>query len=131
MVMKADLVTGRSTTDASDMRAWTLAEDFDDWSLICCHKPHLDLLTDPGEFLLTHRVARIGPVTLAEIVVDSDLSMGRAESCDAFRVVLPVSGHMECVHRGVSVCPGPGNAAVCAPTQNDASSTTQALMRPG
>jgi hypothetical protein len=55
MVMKAELVTRRSTTDASDVRAWTLAEDFDDWSLICCHKPHLDLLTDPGEFLLTHR----------------------------------------------------------------------------
>jgi hypothetical protein len=88
---------------------------FDDWSLICCHKPHLDLLTDPGQFLLTHRVARVGLVTLAEIVVDSDLSMGRAELCDAFRVVVPVSGHMECVHRGVSVIPGPGNAAVRAP----------------
>ena len=97
------------------MRAWTLAENFDDWSLICCDKPHLDLLTDPAEFLLTHRVARMGPVTLAELVVDSDLSMGRAELCDAFRVVVLVSGHMECVHRGVSVRPGPGNAAVCAP----------------
>lgn len=113
--MKADRVTNRSTTDASDLRAWTRAENFDDWSLNCCHKPHLDLLTDPKKFVLTHRVARIGPIALAEVIVDSDLSMDRAELCDAFRVVVLVSGSMECVHGGVSVRLGLGNAAVAAP----------------
>jgi AraC-like DNA-binding protein len=112
---KAEQVTIQSTTDSSDTRAWTRAENFDDWSLTCCHKPHLDLLTDPEEFVLTHRVARIGPIALAEVIVDSDLSMDRAEYCDAFRVVVLVSGSMECVHGGVSVRPGLGNAAVAAP----------------
>jgi hypothetical protein len=108
-------VTERPTAHAADLRTWTLAEKFDDWSLICCRKPHLDLLSDPEEFSLTHRVARLGPVALAETIVGSDLSMDCAELCDAFRVVVLVSGHMECVHRGVSVCPPPGSAAVCAP----------------
>ncbi|GLE50730.1 AraC family transcriptional regulator [Mycobacterium montefiorense] len=108
-------MTNRSTTDASDLHAWTRSKNFDDWSLTCCQKPHLDLLTDPEEFRLTHRLARVGPITLAEVVVDADVSMDRAELCDAFRVVVLISGHMECVHRGVSVRPGPGNAAVAAP----------------
>jgi AraC-like DNA-binding protein len=108
-------VTNRSTTNVSDRHAWTRAENFDDWSLNCCRKPHLGLLTEREEFTLTHRVARIGPIALAEVIVDSDLSMDRTELCDAFRVVVLVSGQMECVHRGVSVRPGLGNAAVAAP----------------
>ena len=107
--------TSRSTTAVSDMHAWTRAENFDDWSLICCQKPHLDLLTDPAEFLLTHRLSRIGPIALAEFVVDGDMSMDRTDLCDAFRVSMLVAGHIEGVHKGESVRPGPGDIAVAAP----------------
>ncbi|ORX04873.1 hypothetical protein AWC29_13340 [Mycobacterium triplex] len=114
VVMKPDRLTNRST-DKSDLRVWTRPENFDDWSLCCCHKPHLDLLTDPEEFLLTHRVARIGPIAVAEVFFDSDVSTVRAELCDAFRVLVLVSGRMECVHAGVSLRPVLGNAVVAAP----------------
>ena len=115
MMVKAVRVTNRSTTDVPDLHAWTRVENFDDWSLGCCQKPHLGLLTNPEEFQLTHRVGRIGPIAFAEILVHSDVSMNRTELCDAFRVVMPVSGSVECVHRGVSVRPGRGGAVICAP----------------
>jgi AraC-like DNA-binding protein len=105
----------QSIVDALDMREWALAEKFDDFARMCCRKPHLNLLTDPDEFSLSHRVARMGSVLLAETIVGSDVSMDCAELCDAFRVVVLVSGHMECVHTGVSVCLGSGSAAVYAP----------------
>ncbi|OBA59943.1 hypothetical protein A5647_15830 [Mycobacterium sp. 1100029.7] len=97
------------------MHAWTRAENFDGWSLICCQKPHLDLLSDPAEFLLTQRLARIGSIALAEFIVDRDMSMDRIDHCDAFRVSMLVAGHIEGVHRGMSVRPGPGDIAVAAP----------------
>jgi hypothetical protein len=96
----------QSIVDALDMREWAMAERFDDFASMCCRKPHLNLLTDPDEFSLSHRVARMGSVLLAETIVGSGVSMDCAELCDAFRVVVLVSGHMECVHTGVSVCLG-------------------------
>ena len=105
----------QSIVDALDMREWAMAERFDDFASMCCRKPHLNLLTDPDEFSLSHRVARMGSVLLAETIVGSGVSMDCAELCDAFRVVVLVSGHMECVHTGVSVCLGSGSAVVYAP----------------
>ncbi|HTH86262.1 hypothetical protein, partial [Mycobacterium sp.] len=57
----------------------------------------------------------MGPVLLSEILVGSDLSMACGDMCDAYRVLVLVTGHTECVHRGVSVSAGPGSAAVFAP----------------
>jgi AraC-like DNA-binding protein len=97
------------------MPTWRPAEKFEDFSLMCCRRPHLNLLSDPEEFSLTQRAGRMGLVLLSEIIVGSDMSMDCGELCNAYRVLVLVSGHTECVHRGVSVSAGPGSAAVYAP----------------
>ena len=103
----------QSIVDALDMREWAMAERFDDFASMCCRKPHLNLLTDPDEFSLSHRVARMGSVLLAETIVGSGVSMDCAELCDAFRVVVLVSGHMECVHTGSVRMPRFGQCRWC------------------
>ena len=103
------------TADDLDMLEWARAERFDDFALMCCRKPHLSLLSDPDQFSVTQRAGRMGPVLLSEILVGSDLSMACGDMCDAYRVLVLVTGHTECVHRGVSVSAGPGSAAVYAP----------------
>ena len=103
------------TADDLDMLEWARAERFDDFALMCCRKPHLSLLSDPDQFSVTQRAGRVGPVLLSEILVGSDLSMACGDMCDAYRVLVLVTGHTECVHRGVSVSAGPGSAAVFAP----------------
>lgn len=108
-------MSGRPLSDVSDMRVWTVSENFDDWSVICCDDRHLDLVSDPDEFSLTHRAARIGPVAIAEAIVGADMSMDRTELCELYRVVILKSGRMECVDRGAAINLGPGDAAVCAP----------------
>lgn len=104
-----------------DAPAWTTATAFDDFAAVCCHQPQLDLLSDPDSFSLTHRVAGIGPVTLAEFEVGSDLSMDCGELCSGYRVHVPRSGHIESVHRGSSLHAGPGAAAVYQPQGHAAS----------
>ena len=108
-------MTHRAAADVLDMRDWALAEKFEDFALMCCRKPHLNLLSAPDEFSLTQRAGRIGHVLLSEVIVGSDLSMECGELCNAYRVLVLVSGHTECVHRGVSVSAGPGSAAVYEP----------------
>ena len=73
---------------------------------MCCRKPHLNLMSDPEEFSLTYRTGRIGPVVFSEIVVGSDLSMNCGDLCNAYRVLVLISGHTVCVHRGVTVDAG-------------------------
>lgn len=108
-------MTQRPTADASDMHAWTPAIRFDDFALSCCGKRHLHLASDPDSFALTQRAGRMGPVTLAEIVVGSDVSMLCSEGCNNYRVFVLQSGRTECVDRGGSVSGRPGTAAVLAP----------------
>ena len=57
----------------------------------------------------------MGPVTLSELIVGSDMSMDCGELCNTYRVIVLQSGRTECVHRGSSVSAGPGTAAVYAP----------------
>ena len=107
------------TADDLDMLEWARAERFDDFALMCCRKPHLSLLSDPDQFSVTQRAGRMGPVLLSEILVGSDLSMACGDMCDAYRVLVLVTGHTECVHRGVSVSAGPGSAAVYVSARRD------------
>lgn len=104
-----------NTEGELDMREWTPTETFDDFALMCCRQRHLNLLTDPDSFSLTLRAGRMGPVTLSELVVGSDVSMDCGELCNNYRVLVLQSGRTESVHRGVSVAAGPGTAAVYAP----------------
>jgi hypothetical protein len=108
-------MTALSTEGVLDMREWTPTETFDDFALMCCRQRHLNLLTDPDSFSLTMRAGRMGPVTLSELVVASDVSIDCGELCNNYRVLVLQSGRTESVHRGVAVPAGPGTVAVYAP----------------
>ncbi|WP_082952161.1 AraC family transcriptional regulator [Mycobacterium kubicae] len=84
----------------------------------------MHLLTDPAEFSLTQRRARMGGVTLSEVVVDSDFSMDAGEVCGAYRILVPLSGRIEGLHRGFSLMGGPGAASVYAPQGHTAARWT-------
>ena len=109
------MTADQSTADDLDMREWAPAEKFDDFRLMCCGKPHLNLLTDPDSFSLTQRAGRMGPVLLSELVVGSDMSMDCGDLCNNYRVLVQQSGRTHCAYRGFSVPAGPGHAAVYAP----------------
>jgi hypothetical protein len=46
-VSEGDRATSGPTSDVGDTRFWTPAKEFDDFALVCCGQPHLNLLTDP------------------------------------------------------------------------------------
>src|SRR5262249_47860418 len=55
------------------------------------------------------------PLLLSEIILGSDLSTNCHDLCNAYRVLVPTSGHTEAVHKGASVRADPGSAAVYSP----------------
>ncbi|MCA2323151.1 AraC family transcriptional regulator [Mycobacterium intracellulare] len=77
-------------------------------------------MSDPDSFALTQRAGRMGPVTLSEIVVGSDLSMDCDEGCDHYRVLVLQSGRTECVDRFERVPARAGTAAVFSPKDHRA-----------
>ncbi|WP_256388886.1 helix-turn-helix domain-containing protein [Mycobacterium sp. 1423905.2] len=91
---------------------------------MCCGEPHLNSLTDPDEFSLMHRVGRMGLVTVSEIVLGAELSMDAGELCGSYRIVVPLSGHIEGVYRGFSLTTGPGVASVYPPEGHTAARWT-------
>lgn len=106
---------GGPTAEAAHGHLWTPTRQFDDFALVCCGRPHLHLLTDPDEFFLTQRVGRVGLVTVSEIVLGSDVSMDAGEVCGAYRIVVPLSGRIEGLYRGISFAGVPGAVVVYAP----------------
>jgi AraC-like DNA-binding protein len=110
-----DRVTESPTMDASDAHVWAPAKTFDDFALVCCGRRHMKLLTDPDSFSLSHRVGRIGAVTMSEIAVGSELSLDAGEACGTYRIVVLRSGSTQGVCRGLSFAGGPGLAAVFPP----------------
>jgi AraC-like DNA-binding protein len=108
-------MTDRTAADVVNSSERTQTLTFDDFTSQCCRRPHLKLLTDPDSFSLTQRVGQVGPVSLSESIVGSEVSMDCAELCSSYRVLLVKSGCTESVQRGISVQAGPGSAAVYAP----------------
>ncbi|OMB95470.1 AraC family transcriptional regulator [Mycobacterium colombiense] len=107
--------TDGPTAEASKAHLWTPAKEFEDFARVCCGRPHLNLLADPDSFSVTQRVGRMGPVTLSEIAVGSDLPMDGGQVCGSYRVIVVQAGHTEVEHSGRTVIGGPGSAAVFAP----------------
>jgi AraC-like DNA-binding protein len=105
----------RRTATVSDTCGWTTAKTLDDFAVLCCPVPHLELLSDPGSFSLNQRPRRIGPVTLVDLVATSDASLDSGEQCSGYRINFVLSGHLETVHRGSSVNAGAGTVAVYPP----------------
>jgi AraC-like DNA-binding protein len=112
---KAEVVRDQRCVDVSDTRDWARADKFDAWARLCCQKPHLNLVSDPETFSLTQRLGRVGPVRVCEVIVGSDTSLECTEMCSSYRVLLPMSGQMDWIHKGASVSAGLGSVYVAAP----------------
>jgi AraC-like DNA-binding protein len=112
---ESDPVTEGTTARAADTHLWTPAKEFNDFAVVCCGRPHVNLLTDPAEFSLTQRVGRMGQVAVSEIALGADMSMDAGELCGAYRIVIPLSGRIEGLYRGSSLTTEPGVASVYPP----------------
>jgi AraC-like DNA-binding protein len=121
-------VKAQSIGDPFATAGWTTVNEVDGFAALCCHEPHIDLLSDPQSFSLTQRVGRIGPVVVAEVVVGSDVQIHCGELCSAYRVNVLRSGRVESKHRGSSLVSGPGTATVYQP-EGDAGSRWAAGSR--
>jgi AraC-like DNA-binding protein len=110
---KADDVAQSEVTPTPDVPDGK--SDLADFAALCCTEPHINLLSDPDSLAMQHRVSRIGPLTMSELVVDSDMSLDCGERCGAYRLSVMRSGHVEAVHRGTSFTAGPGSVNVFAP----------------
>jgi AraC-like DNA-binding protein len=95
---------------------WRPTREFEEFVQFCgCGRPHLSLASDPDTFSMTQRGGRMGPVTLSDMVVGSDMSLDCGEGCAAYRVFLVRSGRLEWTNRGSSLSGVAGTAAVYAP----------------
>src|SRR5262245_18629392 len=52
-----------------DTQHWITSSMLDDFAVLCCEHPHIELLSDPDSLSLTHRLGAIGPVAVGELVV--------------------------------------------------------------
>ncbi len=87
-----------------------------DFRVGCCDQPQIELLTDPDSMSLTHRVGRsIGPLSIAELIVGSDVSLYCGELCSAYRLTVLRSGRLEPVNRRSPITARPGCATVYQP----------------
>jgi AraC-binding-like domain len=112
----------------SDRCPWTTAWTLSDFAVMCCDQPHISLASDPDSLSLTYRVGRIGPLAIRELIVDSDVSLDCGPACNAYRVIVLRSGHMESVHNSSFITAGPGSATVYRP-QGDAAAQWAANSR--
>jgi hypothetical protein len=89
-------VTVQSVAQFSNTAEWTTANGIDGFASLCCYEPHIHLLSDPQSFSLTQRVGGIGPVVVAEVIVDSDVDIHCAVlaslRCTSRRVTLVRDG---------------------------------------
>jgi AraC-like DNA-binding protein len=111
----------QSAASNSDAGVWTTNNGLDGFASLCCHEPHIRLLSDPESFSLTQRVGGFGPVVVADVAVGSEVEIHCGELCGAYRVNVLRSGRVESVHRGESLVAGPGTAMVYQP-EGDAGS---------
>lgn len=91
------------------------AKTLDDFAILCCREPHLTLRSNPDSFSLGQRAGRVGPVTLSELVVRTDVSLDCGDRCSGYRVNVLQSGRSESTHRGSSQRAGRGTVAVFQP----------------
>lgn len=108
-------MTERSTATTAPMRTLTPVPTFDDLALACCGRRHVDLVSDPKSFSLCRRAGRLGPVTVSELVVGSDISMDSRGCHDTYQVLVLQNGRVEGLYKGAAVSVGPGATTVLAP----------------
>ena len=78
--------------------------------------PHrLRLLGPPHNFGLTHRVTRVGPITVGDITYDTDVALGFDEIRASYHVNVPLKGWLRSRHRGQETTPSPEVASIYRP----------------
>jgi AraC-like DNA-binding protein len=78
--------------------------------------PHrLRLLGPSNGFGLTHRVTRVGPITVGDITYDTDVALGFVEIRASYHVNVPIKGWLQSRHRGLETTPSPEVASVYRP----------------
>jgi hypothetical protein len=89
--------------------------NFDDFALVCCGQPHLNLLTDPESSSLTQHLGRVGPVTVNDIVVGEDFTTSHSDACNSSRIVPLQAGRTQSLRSGRSIDAGAGAGVIYAP----------------
>ncbi len=78
--------------------------------------PHrLRLLGPSHNFGLTHRVTRVGPITVGDITYDTDVALGFDEIRASYHVNVPLKGWLRSRHRGQETTPSPEVASIYRP----------------
>jgi len=78
--------------------------------------PHrLRLLGPPHNFGLTHRVTRVGPITVGDITYDTDVALGFDEIRASYHVNVPLKGWLRSRHRGQETTPSTEVASIYRP----------------
>jgi AraC-like DNA-binding protein len=109
-------MTNRRTAAISDSTVWRTAKSVDEFAMLCCREePHVRLLSNPDSFSLSQRAGVVGPITLSQLVVGSDVSLDCGDRCSGYRVNVLHSGRSEWAHRGSFHNAGRGTAAVYQP----------------
>lgn len=91
---------------------------FEDFAVVCCGRLHMDLLTDPDEFAMTRRLARVGAVTVTDVAAGSEFAVDANDVCGSYRIVMARAGRIEGSYRGLSFAVLPGMTAVFPPEGN-------------
>jgi AraC-like DNA-binding protein len=81
----------------------------------CCGRLHTSLLTDPRSLSLHQHLGHIGPLTIGEVMADTEVALDFGESCGAYRFSLVRSGRALVTHRQSTIVCGPGDAGICGP----------------
>jgi AraC-like DNA-binding protein len=99
----------------SEGSEWMTAKTLDDFAILCCQEPHLTLRSNPRSLSLGQRAGSIGPVTLSQLVIGTDMSLDCGDQCSGYRIMVLQSGQYESVHRGSSQRSGRGSVVVYQP----------------
>jgi AraC-like DNA-binding protein len=75
----------------------------------------LSLLGDTDRFAPVQHFSRLGPVTLGDVSVGTDVRLDCGELTTSYHVNLPITGRLASQHRGKHVTATPGRAAVYRP----------------
>lgn len=103
------------TAGVSDTGGWTTTKSLDDFAVLCCQEPHLELRGNLDTFSLTQRTGGLGPIAFSEFVTDSDVFMDSGDHCSGYRINVVQSGRLESIHGKLSLCTGAGTVAVYQP----------------
>jgi AraC-like DNA-binding protein len=78
--------------------------------------PHrLRLLGPSNNFGVTQRVTRVGPITVGDITLESDVALDFDEVRASYHVNVPLRGWLRSRHRGLETTPSPEAAAIYRP----------------